>query len=77
MCQAFQKIIGWDWYGLKKNKFSDPIYSAFFALFHCYIDACPLGADLKNAILCGPIYPNSTVYLLTENKKVISYAVSY
>ena len=77
MCQAFQKIIGMQYYGLKKNKYSDPIYSAFLALFHCYIDASQLDADLKNAVLCGPVYPNSTVYLLTENNKVITYAVSY
>lgn len=77
LSQAFQKIIGWGGYGLKKNHYADPIYSAFLALFHCYIDACYPTAELVETTLCGPIRPNSTVYLLTENGKVISYAVGH
>lgn len=76
MTRAFKAVVGLT-YEDKKNKFADPVYSAFLGLFNCIIHEEDTGVDLCYAILCGPIYPDSTVILMTENEKVFTYAVLY
>ena len=61
----------------KKNRFADPLYSAFLNLFNILADRAEMEILLNLACLNGPIRPGSTVCLLTKDGKVISYAVNY
>ena len=78
MTRAFKKVIGLN-YQDKGNKYADPVYSAFLSLAHTLMDDVDREAEtpLQNAVLGGPILPNSTLYLLVEDNLVFSYAVVY
>lgn len=61
----------------KKNKYADPLYSAFLNLFNIIAARTSPSTPLYNTILNGPIRPGSTVFLITADDYVISYAVYY
>lgn len=78
MTRAFKNAIGLD-YVDKRNKYADPVYSAFLSLAHTLIDDVDRESEtpLQNSVLGGPVLPNSTLYLLVEDNMVFSYAVVY
>lgn len=61
----------------KKNRYADPLYSAFLNLFNILADSAATEVPLSLAFLNGPIRPGSTVCLFTKDENVISYAVVY
>jgi hypothetical protein len=76
MTRIFKEVAGIK-YNDKRNKFADPIYSSFLNLFNIIRDSVTTEYDLSKAVFCGPIRPGSTVCLVSEDDKVIYYAVFY
>ena len=61
----------------KKNRFADPLYSAFLNLLNIIADRTSPETSLYKTVLNGPLRPGCTVFLLTENRYVISYSILY
>ena len=77
MTRRIKEALGLD-YTDKKNKFADPVYSAFLNLLNILAArSAPAEIDLTKAFLNGPIRPGCTVGLLSKENKAFSYVVLY